>query len=243
MNIKVFGQKKDNLNFKKIHKEFVLVEDNLYAAKTEVSNKSYNIFLNFYKENDSIYNIIKPDSTLWAKGKYISILHEKTYHNNDIFDEYPIVGISYEAAIIYCNWLTEIYNQKKYRKWNKVLFKLPSEEEWEKAASGKNENNLFAWEGNNLKTEENHFKGNFYHDDDNSSQIISPVFSFYPNNLGIYNMSGNVAEMTNVKNLTKGGSWDDEVENIKIKARNIYPENETPNINVGFRVFMEVIEK
>lgn len=67
-----------------------------------------------------------------------------------------------------------------------------------------------------------------------------PVTSYFPNDFGLYAMSGNVAEMIAEPGKTKGGSWQDipyygQIQNIK--------SYDGPSPAVGFRVFMEVIEE
>ncbi len=42
-----------------------------------------------------------------------------------------------------------------------------------------------------------------------AADITSPVFSYYPNKYGLYNMAGNVSEYLSEKGITKGGSWKD----------------------------------
>lgn len=66
------------------------------------------------------------------------------------------------------------------------------------------------------------------------------VDSYFPNNFGLYSMSGNVAEMLDEPGIAKGGSWQDTPEQAQITASKRYP---LPNPAVGFRVFMEVIEE
>ena len=65
--------------------------------------------------------------------------------------------------------------------------------------------------------------------------------SDWPNDFGLYNMSGNVAEMLSEKGITKGRSWMSTKENIEINARNKYDGVALPFI--GFRYFAEIIEK
>ena len=64
---------------------------------------------------------------------------------------------------------------------------------------------------------------------------------FYPNNLGLYNMSGNAAEMLSDRNIVKGGSWSDKSEFMKISSKQEY--DGSAKRTVGFRYFLEIIEK
>jgi len=50
--------------------------------------------------------------------------------------QFPAMDMSFEAAQLYCEWLTSQYNVQKDRKFNKVKFRLPSEKEWTMAALG-----------------------------------------------------------------------------------------------------------
>ena len=62
--------------------------------------------------------------------------------------------------------------------------------------------------------------------------------SYFPNKLGLYAVSGNVAEMISVPGKAKGGSWQDAPQDGQIGEIKNYT---LPNPAVGFRVFMEVI--
>ena len=65
-----------------------------------------------------------------------------------------------------------------------------------------------------------------------------PVKSYLPNNKGMYNFCGNVAEMTLNPEITKGGSFLKYPEDCAIHdTRALY---NIPNRDVGFRVFMKV---
>jgi formylglycine-generating enzyme required for sulfatase activity len=65
------------------------------------------------------------------------------------------------------------------------------------------------------------------------------VDAYNPNDYGLYNMSGNVAEMiwkfkTNTAG-TKGGSWYSDVDHVKISAEDEYEGEIDASPFIGFR--------
>ncbi len=69
--------------------------------------------------------------------------------------------------------------------------------------------------------------------------LTSPVQSYFPNGMGLYDVVGNVAEMINEEGKACGGSWNHDPEQSTILSINEY---KGPDASTGFRVFMEVIE-
>ena len=69
---------------------------------------------------------------------------------------------------------------------------------------------------------------------------IAPIMTYFANNMGLYDVVGNVAEMTNLDGIAMGGSWNHPAEESTITSINRY---EGSDISVGIRLFMEVIEK
>jgi len=52
------------------------------------------------------------------------------------------------------------------------------------------------------------------------ADITAPVLNYWPNDYGLFNMSGNVREMVLEDGFTKGGSWIDPGGELKIRFRN-----------------------
>ncbi|MCB0400359.1 MAG: formylglycine-generating enzyme family protein [Winogradskyella sp.] len=100
-------------------------------------------------------------------------------------DDYPVVHVAYEDAMAYCKWANR---------------RLPTEAEWEAAAQGNNIDNIFTW-GNDFETltkNANTWQGVFpvKNESIDGYELIAPVKSYEPNSNGIYDMLGNVWELT-----------------------------------------------
>ncbi len=100
-------------------------------------------------------------------------------------DNFPVVHIAYEDALAYCKWANR---------------RLPTEAEWESAAQGNNANTIFTW-GNNpdlLNKKANTWQGTFptVNEPLDGFKYIAPVKSYEPNSIGLYDMAGNVWELT-----------------------------------------------
>ncbi len=69
---------------------------------------------------------------------------------------------------------------------------------------------------------------------------MAPTRSYFPNDIGLYDVVGNAAEMTLEKGKACGGSWNHSPEESMMRSINLYSK---PDASIGFRVFMEIIEK
>ncbi len=244
--------------YKNLEKGMVKLAEKLYVSEVETTNASYNLFLQDllnHKEFDKI-NICKSEKVDWRnllepKHKMLSDALIFPYGKPED-DKCPIQNITYEAAVLYCEWITKSYNNNSNtkKKFNKVVFRLPSEQEWEKAAHGNNLMPMKYPTSNHFQNEKGCYLNNYniYSEKYPCAKCSSgdakdgahfPVQTdyYYPNSIGIYNTSGNIAEMISEKGKAKGGSWEDIPENCTIQSVKNY---EKPSPAIGFRVFMEI---
>ncbi len=153
-------------------------------------------FLNTYIVN------IYPDTTCWVNDfqNANNERYMKLYFSNPAYNDYPVVGVTWEQANAFCAWRTD-FLMKGLGGYAKQIqrYRLPSEVEWEFAARGK-EGNPFPWESLDVKSDKGCFYANFKPDRGNytkdGSLITSKCGIFSANSNGLYDMAGNVAEWT-----------------------------------------------
>ena len=124
------------------------------------------------------------------------------YFNHPGYDDYPVVGISWEQAQAFCAWRSEFFRKGIRLPEGQIMddFRLPTEAEWEYAARMGDSNNKYPWSTEDLRTGRGCFLGNFKPGEGDYTAdghlIPSRVSSFSPNDFGLYDMAGNVAEWT-----------------------------------------------
>lgn len=246
-----FGQ----IEVKQVDRSLAKINERLYASKFEVSNKNYREFLQvLIKENrNAELAIAQIDTLKWNENNssYSNNPYVDYYHKHPAYKNYPVVNVSYEAAQLYCEWLTLTYNSSRNRKFNKVKFRLPSENEWETAARGGDSLAKYPWKGDFLKNKKGLYLCNFAREANDtigttnklndSADITAQVSSYYPNQFGMFNLSGNVSEMLSDKQIVKGGSWQSTPEFLTITSKQSNDGN--PKQSVGFRFFVDVVER
>ena len=153
-------------------------------------------FLNTYIVN------IYPDTTCWINDfpNADNETYLKLYFSHPNYDNYPVVGVSWEQANAFCAWRTDflLKGMGAHAKWIQ-RYRLPSEAEWEFAARGK-EASRFPWEQDETKSDAGCYYANYKPGDGNytkdGSLITSQCGIFSANSNGLYDMAGNVAEWT-----------------------------------------------
>lgn len=139
----------------------------------------------FKKTKESVPNLY--DFSQWWKWKIGTNWRQPNGPDSDIEgkDNHPVVHISYADAQAYCIWAGR---------------RLPTEAEWEYAARGGSSNTIFFW-GNNLNMlpqKANIWEGEFPVSNTlkDGFERTAPVKSYSPNAFDLYDMAGNVWELT-----------------------------------------------
>lgn len=178
----------------------VKIYEGFYADETEVSNFSWLEFEYEIKRRYGTFSkehlAVIPDTTVWLKYPAGDILAQN-YYRSIAYRDYPVVGISYEQALMFCKWRTIRVKQfyaLGYREELKINYRLPKESEWEFLAINSNNKNSF--------------KKPFTNDSLKRMPIMPEyTYSGSPNLFKIYNLIGNVAELVEEKSVAKGGSF------------------------------------
>ncbi len=191
-------------------------------------------------------------------------------------DDYPVVGITWEQANAFCHWRTHIMNSFLRSRKEPLLpdFRLPTETEWEYAARGGLDVSPYPWGGPYTRNMKGCFLANFkplrgnYVADGGLKAI--KVMQYNPNNYGLYDMAGNVAEWTSTvfdetstsyshdmnsdnsymssesdqdvlkRKVVRGGSWKDISYFIQNSTRT-YEYDDVSTSYIGFRCVMDFL--
>ena len=219
------------------------------------------------KEEVQIY----PDTTVWIKDftySYNEPMHND-YFSYPAYQDYPVVGVSWNQAVAFCNWRTNFKNgyQRDKGEPNVSRFRLPNEGEWEYAARGGIPSGTYPWGSPYLLNDRACFLANFkpLRGDYAVDQAVYTVEakSYLPNDYNLYNMAGNVAEWTNSsynsggyeyvsslnpsmglssepKKVVRGGSWKDVAYFLRVSSRD-YEYSDTSRSYIGFRTVQDYL--
>jgi len=182
---------------KKIQYTFTMFDAEAAINSDEDTRKNF-----FVEKAIEIY----PDTTAWIKD--FSYSYNEPMHNDyfwhDAYNDYPVVGVSWEQAKAFAHWRTMVKNQYQRSKKNNnqtvANFRLPSEAEWEYAARGGLASATYPWGGPTTLDSKGCFLANFKpnrgdYAADNALYTVEAE-SYWPNDYGLYNMAGNVSEWT-----------------------------------------------
>ena len=211
--------------------EVILVNNNLAAGIHEVTVELYTEFASATR---------RPPARCRHKGGMVnSFFNTKTWAKPYFAQtpEHPVVCVSYEDATAYVTWLSRKSGSK---------YRLPTKQEWLMLAAVENNTfqacktaNLTGQEAIKLRNKEDKYGC------DDKFRNTAPVGSFENNNLGLYDVQGNVSEWIDCeskpckKPTAMGSSWySGKQSNLLDKSEKLKPT--TGYSYVGFRLVRDL---
>ncbi|HSC68556.1 MAG TPA: bifunctional serine/threonine-protein kinase/formylglycine-generating enzyme family protein [Cellvibrio sp.] len=184
----------------------------------------YEITFNEYDFFALATNRSLPDDAGWGRG------------------ERPVINISWDDALAYANWLSKTTGK---------IYRLPTAAEWEYAARGSTTSSY--WWGNSeqdARDRANCRSGCKSLWDSFFNNKTQPVGSFPPNDFGIHDTAGNVAEWISdcadkkptqacLKRFVRGGSFTSKVDSITAYAQVAITANKSRK-SIGLRLVQEM---
>jgi formylglycine-generating enzyme required for sulfatase activity len=159
-------------------------------------------------------------------------------------DNYPAYYLSYANIQSFITKLNKLTGK---------TFRMPTEAEWEYAARGGKQSKKYIYPGSNTV-------GDVAWDEDNSTAKSHPIKTKAANELGIYDMGGNMAEWcsdwysstyytskaqtnptgptTGTIRVLRGGDWTDEAIDCRVSYRGVYYVGDGSGYNTGLRLVL-----
>ena len=214
---------------------------------------------------------IYPDTTCWVNDfpNANNEVYLRNYFAHPAYAHHPVVGVSWEQATAFCEWRTMFLRRSITKEGVQIeKYRLPTEAEWELAARNANSDSRYPWETGDGKRDLDCYQANFNPGEGayaaDNHLIPARVRSFRPNQFGLYDMAGNVAEWTSTaysgsglelmndlnpeyrynaqeddpkilkRKVVKGGSWKDNATFIRSDMRDSEYQNKGRSY-IGFR--------
>ncbi|GAB1447584.1 hypothetical protein MASR2M44_05800 [Bacteroidota bacterium] len=248
----------------------------LRAAAQLKRQDSYKVSREKFKKTEEVE--IYPDTLVfmrdftYAYNEPISTM----YYWHPKYDDYPVVGVNWKQARAFAHWRTFKLNAFYAENGENgvTAFRLPTEYEWEYAARGGRDQSMYPWGGPYVRNAKGCSLANFKpgRGDYAADGGVYPirVASYFPNDFGLYDMSGNVSEWTVTayaesahlfthdlnsdyqydakdedsetlkRKVIRGGSWKDISHFIQVGSRS-YEYQDSANSYTGFRTIQPYV--
>jgi len=191
---------------------YMLIDSSYVNSKGRIVTVQVNRPIRAFKDYfiTSVVNVY-PDTSCW-KVDFVAEkndMYTALYFSSPGYQNYPVVGVSWEQANAFSHWRTRFYQTKS--RYESAPYRLPTEAEWEYAAKGGKKGMIskkYPWKGDDIVDKKGCYfanfkplKGNFPED---GYLVTAPVGAFPPNDLGLYDLVGNVAEWTSTAYFPSG---------------------------------------
>ncbi len=148
----ILGSFEEDLMNSRDNIERTVTINSFYMDETEITNNFWKEYV-FNVKRDStqqFYETTLPNDEVWFSEFSFNDVYAENYYSNPGYDDYPVVGVSWEQVIDFCKWRTDVVNNN-----NRLLagvsdsltkqqlieqgvylpeIRLPNEAEWEYAA-------------------------------------------------------------------------------------------------------------
>ncbi|HVS92406.1 MAG TPA: SUMF1/EgtB/PvdO family nonheme iron enzyme [Mucilaginibacter sp.] len=214
------SKKGSNANFNKLQGMFYQGDDKIFDRNeldVRLLKYNYSLFVerdaaNYRwdktkKRSDFILRdtvAVYPDTLVWLSD-FTYAANEpmvENYFSHPAYRNYPVVGVTWRQARAFTVWRTRYNDAYKdsHHLPHRAPYRLPTETEFEYAARGGRIGTDYPWGGPYIKNAKGCLLANFKpgrgnYTDDGGAYTVN-VRSYFPNDYGLYNMAGNVAEWT-----------------------------------------------
>jgi gliding motility-associated lipoprotein GldK len=265
---RIFGKKEIDANK-------IVYQSEVFDYKAAAMNKDVTIPRSAFIRKTQVK--VYPDTLCWVRDFAYSYNEPmaKKYFGHPAFGNYPVVGINWKQATAFCEWRTNYMNGflESKKRTAESNFRLPTEAQWEYASRGGKSQSPYPWGGPYLRNKKGCLLANFkpgrgnYPEDGGFYTVRADAY--WPNDFGLYNMAGNVAEWTSSlyfengysfqhdmnpdirwnakesdpprmkRKVIRGGSWKDVGYFLQTSAR-AYEYQDTAKSYIGFRCVLDL---
>ena len=197
-------QEKGNLLFTVNGVEFkmVKVEGGKFKMGTINYTSAWNEKTKQFEIKDTIFDLYKWDITVSdfyigdvevSNSLWNAVMGKSCRggHNDHFWDTFPVDSVSWDDAQLFIKTLNEKTGKK---------FRLPTRDEWQYAARGGQKSQGYKYSGSNNIDEVAWYRENYKY-------VVHRSRGKKKNELGLYDMSGNVSEWIDRENSACGGTW------------------------------------